>query len=63
MTPQQLETVSAIVALSGIAAAAALALAQTIKALLEAADLLAKRRRRSRRRGRPRGPLDAAAWP
>ncbi len=54
MTPQQLETVSAIVALSGIAAAAALALAQTIKALLEAADLLAKRRRRSRRRGRPR---------
>lgn len=52
MTPEQVE---ALITLAGGAAAAALALAQTIKALLEAADLLAKRRRRTRRRVIPRG--------
>ena len=51
MTPQQLEIIGTVVTVVGGLAAVALALAQTIKTLLEVADQLAKRRRRARRRG------------
>ena len=61
MTPDQVEVLSKVVTLTSGAAAAALALAQLAKTLLEVADQLHRRRRRARRRGpcrprRGRGP-------
>ena len=55
MTPDQVEVLSKIVTLTSGAAAAALALAQLAKTLLEVSDKLRRRRRRARRRPR-RGP-------